>query len=627
LKVAFLTFTQVKSFRIVLQYARGYGFYSFLNIFFNILSAIFNLVTLLLFIPFLKLLFRDPEAEVIAPVKPVFDDSGGWLSGYKSYVAEYSDYLMNDYVYSAGKSNGLLYFCLAILILFFLKNLTRYLAMYYLAIIRNVVVMNIRKQLYDKLIGLPIGYFTNERKGDLISRLTNDVFEIEVSVMSSLELIFREPFTILIFLFSMLVISPSLTLFSLILMPISALVIGRVGRSLKRSSVKGQKKMGEVVASIDEMIGGLRILKAFNAEEQSKKQFEKVNSEYGKISIRMIRKRDLASPLSEFLGSMVMITLVWFGGKLILGGESGDLTGEAFIGFVIVFSQLIRPVQGIATAYSNINKGLAAKDRIDEILHMHNAILEQKDALPVTEFKSEIKFANVFFKYETDDVLKNVSFSIPKGKTIALVGQSGSGKSTIADLVPRFYDTTEGEILFDGVPLKKLKAKDIRSMMGIVSQESILFNESVAFNIALGDAHPDMKRVEEAAKIANAHEFITKLENGYLQNIGDRGLKLSGGQRQRLSIARAVYKNPPILILDEATSALDTESEKLVQDALNHLMKNRTTLVIAHRLSTIQHADEILVMQNGQIAERGNHTDLYAANGVYRKLCDLQSFV
>lgn len=500
-------------------------------------------------------------------------------------------------------------------------------AMYYLAIIRNGVVMNLRKQLYDKLISLPVGYFTNERKGDLISRLTNDVTEIEVSVMSSLELIFREPFTITIFLISMVVISPSLTLFSLVLMPVSALIISRVGKSLKRTSAKGQAKMGEVVSAIDEMIGGLRILKGFNAEEQSKKNFDKVNSEYNKISVRMFRKRDLSGPMSEFLGSAVMITLVWFGGRLILGGDADGLSGESFIGFVIVFSQLIRPVQGIATAHSNINKGLAAKDRVDEILHTHNAILEQKDALPVAEFKTEIKFDRVTFRYETENVLKNISFSIPKGKTIALVGQSGSGKSTIADLVPRFYDTTEGEVLLDGVSLKKLKAKDIRALLGIVSQESILFNDSVAANIALGDPHPDLKRVEEAAKIANAHEFISKLEKGYHQNIGERGMKLSGGQRQRLCIARAVYKNPPVLILDEATSALDTESEKLVQDSLNQLMKNRTTLVIAHRLSTIQHADEIIVLQKGEIAERGNHTDLYAANGVYRKLCDMQSFV
>jgi subfamily B ATP-binding cassette protein MsbA len=385
--------------------------------------------------------------------------------------------------------------------------------------------------------------------------------------------------------------------------------------------------MGEVVASIDEMIGGLRILKAFNAEEQSKKNFDKTNSEYNKISVRMFRKRDLAGPMSEFLGSAVLITLVWFGGNLILGGDTNELNGESFIGFVIVFSQLIRPVQGIATAHSNINKGLAAKDRVDEILNTHNAIMEQKDALSVTEFKSEIRFESVTFRYETEDVLKNISFTIPKGKTVALVGQSGSGKSTIADLVPRFYDTTSGDVLLDGISLKKLKAKDIRSFMGIVSQESILFNDTIAGNIALGDPQPDLKRVEEAAKIANAHEFIANLENGYLHNIGERGMKLSGGQRQRLCIARAVYKNPPVLVLDEATSALDTESERLVQDSLSQLMKNRTTLVVAHRLSTIQHADEILVLQKGEIVERGNHTDLYAANGVYRKLCDMQSFV
>lgn len=617
----------MKSFRIVLNYAKGFGFYSFLNIVFNILSAIFNLLTLLLFIPFLKLLFREETAEMLQPVKPIFDASQGTLEAYKNYFASYGEYILNDFLYSSGKENSLLYFCVLILVLFFLKNLTRYMAMYYLAVIRNGVVTRLRKQLYHKLLSLPLGYFTNERKGDLISRLTNDVTEVEVSVMSSLELIFREPFTILIFLFSMIVISPSLTLISLILMPISALVIGRVGKSLKRTSKKGQSKMGEVVAAIDEMIGGLRILKGFNAEGQSKNNFDKTNNEYNKISVRMFRKRDLASPMSEFLGSMVMIIMVYFGGSLILQGDGNALSGEAFIGFVIVFSQLIRPVQGIATAHSNINKGLAAKERIDEILNATNPITDQKDAQEFKEFKDKIEFKNVSFTYETEVVLKNISFTIPKGKTIALVGQSGSGKSTIADLIPRFYDVTEGEILVDGIPMRKLKAFDIRAQMGIVSQESILFNDSVARNIALGDNQPDLKRVEEAARIANAHDFIDNLENKYETNIGDRGMKLSGGQRQRLCIARAVYKNPPILVLDEATSALDTESEKLVQDALNHLMKNRTSLVIAHRLSTIQHADEIIVLQAGEIVERGNHNDLYAANGVYRKLCDMQSFV
>ncbi len=617
----------MKSFSIVLNYAKGFGFYSFLNIVFNILSAIFNLFTLLLFIPFLKLLFRDETVALVQPVQPIFDSSQGTLEGYKNYLVSYADFLMNDFLYSAGKSNGLLYFCLLILALFFLKNLTRYFAMYYLAVIRNGVVTRLRKQLYDKLLSLPIGYFTNERKGDLISRLTNDVTEIEVSVMSSLELIFREPFTITIFLFSMIVISPSLTLISLLLMPVSALVIGRVGKSLKRTSKKGQSKMGEVVAAIDEMIGGLRILKGFNAEEQSKNNFNKTNTEYNQIGIRMFRKRDLASPMSEFLGSMVMIVMVYFGGSLILQGDGNALSGEAFIGFIIVFSQLIRPVQGIATAHSNINKGLAAKERIDEILQANNPIIEQKDAREITEFKESIEFKNVGFAYESEPVLKNISFTIPKGKTVALVGQSGSGKSTIADLIPRFYDVTEGEIWMDGQPLQKLKAFAIRAQLGIVSQESILFNDTVARNIALGDNQPDLKRVEEAAKVANAYEFIEKLEHGLQTNIGDRGMKLSGGQRQRLCIARAVYKNPPILILDEATSALDTESEKLVQEALTQLMKNRTSLVIAHRLSTIQHADEILVLQQGEIVERGKHQELYNKNGVYRKLCDMQSFV
>lgn len=615
----------MKKLFIALKYARGYRFYSGLNILFNILSAIFNLFTLLLFIPFLNLLFKNEQ--IVVPVKPVFSDAHGWMSGMKTYVGESVNYQMLKWIEDSGKVGALWNICMIILVLFLLKNLTRYLAMYYLSVIRNGVVRDFRKQLFAKLLALPLGYYNEERKGDLISRVSNDVYEVELSIMSTLELIFREPFTIIIFLGSMIMISPSLTLISLLLMPLSALVIGRIGKSLKRTSVKGQSKMGDLVASVEEAIGGLRIIKSFTAEQHVQEKFDKENEEFNRLSTKLYRKRDLASPLSEFLGSVVMIIMVWFGGSLILSGDMSALSGANFITFVLVFSQLLRPIQGIATAYSNINKGMASIHRIEEVLYAEEKIVEKKDAQSVTEFRTAIRFENVNFSYTDIPVLKNVSFELKKGKTIALVGQSGSGKSTIADLLPRFYEVKEGTITIDNIDLRDAKLKDIRALMGIVSQESILFNDTIINNIALGDSRPDIERVKHAAKIANAMDFIEATEHGFQTNIGDRGNKLSGGQRQRLAIARAVYKNPPILILDEATSALDTESERLVQDALNKLMQNRTTLVIAHRLSTIQHADEILVMQQGEIIERGTHQSLFDKNGVYRKLCEMQSFV
>lgn len=614
----------MKNFFIALKYARSYRLYSALNIIFNIFSAIFNLLTLLLFIPFLKLLFR--KEELIVPLKPVFSDAEGWMSGMKSYIAHSVDYHMLSWIAESGKIGALWNICMIIVILFLLKNLTRYFAMYYLAVIRNNVVRDFRKKLFAKLLSLPLGYYTEERKGDLISRVSNDVYEVELSIMSTLELLFREPFTIIIFLTSMIIISPSLTLISLTLMPVSALVIGRVGKSLKRTSLKGQSKMGDLVASVEEAISGLRIIKSFTAEKPFQDKFDNDNEEFNRLSTRLYRKRDLASPLSEFLGSVVMVIMVWFGGKLILTNDSSALDGEQFIGFVLVFSQLLRPIQGISNAYTNINKGLASINRIYEVLDVKERIIEKEIPIKISEFNDEIKLSNVHFSYGETPVLKNINFTLQKGKTIALVGSSGSGKSTIADLLPRFYDVKEGDITIDGVDLRDAALVDIRSLMGIVSQESILFNDTILNNIALGDINPDMDKVRYAAGIANALEFIEATEKGFQSNVGDRGTKLSGGQRQRIAIARAVYKNPPILILDEATSALDTESERLVQDALNKLMQNRTTLVIAHRLSTIQHADEILVLQQGEIIERGTHQNLYANNGVYRKLCEMQSF-
>lgn len=596
-----------------------------LNILFNVLSAIFNLLTLLLFIPFLRLLFRpDQDLEVLTQA-PIMDQSEGWLSGFKTWSAQYLDYLMSSFILESGKEGALLFICISIIILFFLKNITRYLALYFLAVVRIGVVRDIRQQMYGKLLSLPVGYYTDERKGDLMTRMTSDVSEVEWSVLSTLELIFREPFTILIFLFSMVVISPYLTMISILLIPISALVIGRVSKSLKRTSEKGQAKLGQLISTLEEMLSGLRILKAFTAEDFNKRKFDEQNNDYRKLMIRLYRKRDLASPLSEFLGALVLTALVWTGGQLVFGEGAEGFSGEQFIGFVIVFSQLMRPVQGVASAISSIHKGLASLDRIDVVLKAHDQIKEKPDAQTLAPLEKGIRYNIRSFSYGSQEVLKDIQFDVPKGKTVALVGPSGSGKSTLADLLPRFYDLQDGKVEVDGHDIRDLTLKSLRQQMGIVSQESVLFNDTVLANITLGDDKPDEARAREAARIANAHEFIKRLDNGYQTSIGERGSKLSGGQRQRLSIARAIYKNPPILILDEATSALDTESEKLVQDALNELMKNRTTLVIAHRLSTVRHADEIIVLSEGRIVERGTHDQLVALNGLYHKLCTMQA--
>ncbi len=576
-------------------------------------------MAMLLFIPFLRLLFGQTELTL---ERPDFELSA-------EYLEQAFNYFMSSYIQEFGGPTGALFFiCVTIGILFLLKNLTRYLAMFFLAGIRNGVVRDIRQSLYSKILALPLAYYSEEKKGDLIARVTGDVQEVEVSIMSSLELIFREPVAIALYLITMITISPQLTLISFVLLPIGALVIGRIGKSLKRTSAKGQNKMGELLSNIEETLSGLRVIKAFNGEESAQQKFDTLNNRYRTLMTRLYRKRDLASPLSEFLGSVVMVALVWFGGKLILDtdNESPPLSGDEFIGFVIVFSQLLRPIQAISTAYSNINKGIASVERIDAVLMADVTIQEKENATALTAFEQHIQYHNVGFTYDTEPVLKNINLTIEKGKTIALVGESGGGKSTLADLLPRFYDCVEGEITIDGVAIKDCKIKDLRGLMGVVTQQSILFNDTIFNNIAFGLKDISQEAVETAAQIANAHEFITEFEQGYNTNIGDGGNKLSGGQRQRISIARAVLKNPPILILDEATSALDTESERLVQDALYKLMQNRTSLVIAHRLSTIQHADEIIVLKKGEIAERGTHQELLAQQGVYKKLYDLQSF-
>ncbi len=600
----------------ILRYVGPYWVYAMLNILFNILSVLFSLASFALFIPVLQMLFKTTEVPAEVP-------EFSWLN-FES-VKENFYYEINKMISDYGEMDVLLYICVIIVVLYFFRNLFRYLAMYFLAPIRNGVVRDIRNDMYLKILILPLSYYSEQKKGDIIARMTSDVQEIEWSIMSSLEMIFRDPIAIISYLVALFIISPSLTVFVLILLPVSGFLIGRIGKSLKRTSVKGQRQLGIIMSIIEETISGLRIIKAFNAIDSTEQNFKKTNNIYTRLMIKLYRKRDLASPLSEFLATAVLVVVMWFGGRLVLSPGS-SLDAAIFIAYLGIFSQIIPPAKSITTAVYNIQKGSASVERIQKIFDADEVIIEKPDAVQIKEFKNNIEYKDVSFSYEKEEVLKNINLTVKKGETIALVGPSGGGKSTMVDLLPRFYDCSKGEILIDGTPIKDFIISDIRGLMGIVSQEPILFNDTIFGNIALGMDDVSEEEVIAAAKVANAHEFISKMEKAYYTNIGDRGVKLSGGQRQRISIARAVLKNPPILILDEATSSLDTESERLVQDALFKLMKNRTSVVIAHRLSTIKFADEIIVIKKGEIVERGSHADLIAQNGVYKKLHELQVF-
>lgn len=600
----------------LLRYALNYKLYAGLNIICNILSVVFELFAMLLFIPFLNILF-DQQTTVVTQ-KPTFSLS-------KDYLEQYFNYSMHQYIQENDKVEMLLYVCLLVGSLFLLKNLFRYLAMFFIAVLRTGIVRDLRAAIYKKIIQLPISYFSNERKGDMISRVTTDVQEIEFSILQSLELLFREPLNIILSLILLITLNPQLTLFSFILLPITAFVISRLGKSLKRTSKKTQSQIGLLLSIIEETLGGVKIIKAFNAEKKVDEKFTDENNRYKQLTLRLSRKTDLASPMSEFIGSAIMVTLAYYGGSLALEGQ-GNFSGSEFITYIIIFARLLTPIRAFSKAYASVQKGGASADRIEEIIQAENNIVDVDNPIDINGLNESIHYNNITFSYENNPVLQNIDLKIEKGKTIALVGESGGGKSTLVDLLPRFYDVDTGEISIDGNNIKNITIESLRSLIGVVTQESILFNDTVFNNIAFGVDNATEAQVIEAAKIANAHEFISQLENGYHTNIGDRGNKLSGGQRQRLSIARAVLKNPPILILDEATSALDTESEKLVQDALFKLMENRTSLVIAHRLSTIQNADEIVVLVKGEIVERGTHNELIAKQGVYKKLSDLQSF-
>ncbi len=591
------------------------------TIFFNLLFVIFNLVSLVLFVPFLQVIFPSEDTELVLS-EPQY--SGEGIGGFIDYVKDYYDYFMSTMAQEDPKY-ALMFVCISVVIAFFLKSLFRYLAIYHQSQLRMAVVRDYRNKLFEKSMRLPVSFFTEEKKGDLMSRMNGDVNEIEIAVVAVLELIFRDPLSVIITVSVLIYWSPALTLFSFILLPLSALIITQIGKSLKRTATKGQKQLGVLFSFLDEHLGGIRIVKAFNATKASVNKFKDINLHHQRLLTRAFRKRDLSSPLNEFLGAVVMILIVWYGGSMILDGEAGDgFTGKQFIGFIIVFSQLLVPVQNIAKNTANLSKAKASQERIEEILDLDEKILDPEHPAPIKPLADKITFTDVSFAYRKETVLRNINFDLPKGKTIALVGESGSGKSTIADLLPRFYDVLEGEVSYDGTNIKEFNLHDLRSQIGMVSQESILFNDTVFNNIAFGMENVSKEDVIQAAKVANAHDFIVSLEDGYETNIGERGNKLSGGQKQRVSIARAVLKNPPIMILDEATSALDTESEKLVQEALDHLMENRTSLVIAHRLSTIKNADMILVLSKGEIVERGTHEELFALKGHYFKLSTMQ---
>jgi subfamily B ATP-binding cassette protein MsbA len=492
--------------------------------------------------------------------------------------------------------------------------------------LRTLAIRDIRRDLYDKILRLPLSYFSDERKGDLITRMSSDVQEIEVSIMSSLEAIFKEPLTIIVYMGSLIYMSPQLTLFVLLSLPVTALIIGRVGKTLRKQSTRNQTKLGEMVSMFEETLSGMRIIKAFTAEDSVARTFHAENDMLARISIWVNRRRDASSPLSESMSVVVLVLILWFGGQMVLA-HNGSLDAEVFIGYIAIFSQVITPFKAFSTAYYNVQKGAASAERIDEIMQSPERITDRPDARTDVRFEHHLEFRNVSFAYDKEKVLDGIQLRIKKGSTVALVGPSGSGKSTLADLVPRFYDPTEGDILIDDVPLKAYKIADLRQLMGIVTQEAILFNDTIYNNIAFGMHNVPMEQVEQAARVANAHEFILEQEKGYHTNIGDRGNKLSGGQRQRLSIARAVLRNPEILILDEATSALDTTSERLVQEALSNVMKGRTSIVIAHRLSTIQNADMIVVVDKGKIVQQGTHSELLNQPGLYKELNEMQKLL
>ncbi|MDR0733073.1 MAG: ABC transporter ATP-binding protein/permease [Dysgonamonadaceae bacterium] len=593
-----------------------------LSVVMNVLSAFLSLLTFVFIKPILEILFKTTEIAYEYMPFDVFSFEF-WRHAGEILKNNFFWYIA-QHIGRYEASTALFILALYLVSATVLRTATMYLAAFFMVPIRTGVVRDIRNQINDKILSLSLSFFSEERKGDILARISGDVNEIEASVMSSLEMLFKNPVLIVIYLLGMFALSWQLALFVLILLPAAGYVMGRIGKKLKKTSFIGQQQWGLLMSQIEETLSGLRIIKAFNAEKKISERFHAANEIFRKITALIFNRQQLAHPMSELLGTITIAIVLWYGGVLILH-ENSSIDGASFIVFLTIFYLLINPAKDLSKSVYSIQKGLASLERVDKILKAESNILDPEQPAPVT-LNDKIEYENVWFKYRENWVIKGVDMIIPKGKTVALVGQSGSGKSTIADLLPRFYDVQEGCIRIDGTDVRNAKVHDIRLLMGIVNQEAILFNDTFFNNIAFGVENATQAQVEEAAKIANAHEFIIASDDGYQTNIGDRGCKLSGGQRQRISIARAVLKNPPVLILDEATSALDTESERLVQDALDRLMKNRTTLVIAHRLSTIKHADLICVMHEGEIVERGTHSELLSLSGYYSRLCEMQSF-
>ncbi len=602
----------MKSLRTIFRYVSKYPKLIFTYFTFNILSNLFSVVSLGLLSPFLLLIFK--QGNTLGDVAK--------SSGFNP-MGQFKLWMLQTIHGPGGEIRALGVICILIVIFILLKNLFLYLSIYILTPIRNLIVNDMRTAMYKKILELPIGYFNDQKKGDIMSRLTNDLSDMETSSVNLLESLCREPVTIILFLGAMIVLSPQLTLFLLILLPIAGFIIGRLSRTLKRQSKMLQEKLGEILSTIEETLSGIRVIKAFNAEKDQFKKFDDQNHELLTIKNKAIRRRDLASPVTEVMAILAVVVVLWYGGQLVLK-NSFILNAEDFLTYIVIFSQLIQPLKNLSSASYNIKKGAASIERIEHLINEDVSIKEIANPLTLKSFNDCIEFKNVSFSYEEKTILNHINLKIEKGKTVALVGSSGAGKSTLVDLIPRFHDTVKGELLIGGINIKNYSLKSLRSQMGIVTQEPILFNDTIANNIALGMDDATESEIIDAAKIANAHEFILQKENGYNTSIGDRGNKLSGGQKQRLTIARAVLKNPPILLLDEATSSLDTESEKLVQDAINNLMTNRTSIVIAHRLSTIRHADEIIVLDKGKVEERGTHMTLMALDGIYRNLVSMQ---
>lgn len=605
--------------KIIKRFLPKYEKYLVANIILNILSAIFNLFSFASIIPILQILFGINNERHVMMEWPGL----GNLSQAGDVLVNNAYAVIENIMDERGASITLLLLGIYLIVMTFLKTMTTFLSGASLVPIRTGVLRDLRRDIYKKVTSLPIGYFSNEKKGDIMTRMTSDVIEVEASIISSLETIFKNPILIVIYMTVLFTMSWRLTVFVLILLPVSGLLIGWIGKSLKKRSAKGQQLSSDLLSLIEETLTGLRVVKAFNAEEHQRKRFGGINESLRKTLNRINMKYLLAHPVSEFLGTVVIAILLWYGGMLILN-DGGGLTAPEFIYYLVIFYSIIQPFKDLSKAGYSVQKGMASLERIDAVLNAENNIKQPTEPKRLETFEHEIKFEDVWFKYQDSWILKNINLTIKKGQTIALVGQSGSGKSTMVDLIPRFYDTVKGKITIDGIDVRDLTTSNLRALMGNVNQEAILFNDTIFNNIAFGAEHATQEEVENAARIANAHDFIMQTEDGYHTNIGDRGSRLSGGQRQRISIARALLKNPPVLILDEATSALDTESERLVQGAIEKLMENRTSIVIAHRLSTIKNADLICVIQDGEIVETGRHEELLRKEGYYKKLHSMQ---